>query len=109
MYIVDNNNNNAENYSQYHGPKKLAIKCKCESNNPLVLVDAAIDYEITITIDREANTYCIEGSHDGFLAYEIYINGTRVFEHDPLAPGEGLGALGPPMEHDINIVRQPLP
>jgi len=86
----------------YLGPKKLAVKCRCEATNPLVTSAPAISYTITITIDKTAGTYSIEGSHDGFPAYEIYINGKRVYQHDPLATGDGLGSLFPDEEYDVN-------
>ena len=99
-----------QDYPKYLGFKKLAIKCKSVAINPLVSGSPAIDYYIMITIDRYANTYSISGSHDGFPAYEIYINGTRVYEHDPLATGDGLGSLTPLIgNYTINIVGQPLP
>ena len=99
----------AVGYPKYLGFKKLTIKCICMVRNPLVFGSAFINYYIMLTIDRHANTYSILGNHDGFPAYEIYINGTRVYEHDPLATGEGLWSLLGVGEHVINIVRQPLP
>lgn len=90
-------------------PKKFTIKCRCEANNPLVSDSPAIDYDIDVTIDRSAGTYSIVGIHDGFPAYEIYINGKRVYQHDPLATGEGLDSLFGDGEHEINEIAKPLP
>ena len=90
-------------------PKKFAVKCRCEASNPLVTGSPAISYTINITIDRSTGTYSMEGSHDGFPAYEIYINGKRVYQHDPLATGDDLNSLFPDEEYTINEVAKPLP
>lgn len=89
--------------------KKVAVKCRCEASDPLISGAPAIDYTITITIDKAAGTYSIQGSHDGYPAYEIYINGKRVYEHDPLATGDGIMSLFGTGEYDINVVGKPLP
>jgi hypothetical protein len=90
-------------------PRKFTVKCRCEATNPLASGSPAISYTINITIDKAVGTYSIEGSHDGFPAYEIYINGKRVYQYDPLATGDGLGSLFPDEEYDINEVAKPLP
>ena len=52
----------------------------------------------------------MEDMHDGFLAYEIYINGSRAYARDPsLATTERLVSLMRSGENDIYIVRQHLP
>jgi hypothetical protein len=43
------------------------------------------------------------GTHDGFPSYELYINGTRVYQHDPIPAGEGPGALFPPSDRRVSI------
>ena len=86
----------------YITSKKLAVRCRCEATNPLVSGSPGISYSITITIDKTLGTYSITGTHDGFPAYEIYINGKRVYQHDPLATGDGLGSLGLDEEYDVN-------
>lgn len=62
-----------------------------------------INWEYTITIDTsgEHPTCRIEGQHDGFPAYEVYINGKRIYEYWPGDPPYGFGhvrALFPPMD-----------
>jgi hypothetical protein len=92
-------------WPKWLGDKTIEIKCRSEAINPLVSGAPAISYTFTITIDKSnptSPTYSLVGDHDGFPAYEIYINGKRVHEHDPLATGEGLGSLGPPAEHPVN-------
>jgi hypothetical protein len=66
----------------------------------------------TITIDKTDPAhpiYSLVGNHKGFPAYEVYINHTRVYEHDPLVTGEGLGSLALPMNHPVSKTNQPLP
>ena len=87
--------------------KSIEINCEADSANPLIqlpfgLGPPAINYTLKLTIDRNNNTYSLEGTHDGFPAYEVYINGNRIYEHDPLETGEGLFSLGPPEEHSVN-------
>jgi hypothetical protein len=66
---------------------------------PLVRHLATIDYKFTIVLNvsnPSSITYNIEGSHDGFPNYEVYIDTTRVYEwsHGTQTPG----SLAPPME-----------
>ena len=93
----------------YLGPKQLSVKCRCEGQNPLVSGAPAISYTFTLTFDSATRTYSLVGSHDGFPAYEIYINGKRIYKHDPLATGDGLNSLFPPEEWDVNELAKPLP
>ena len=64
-----------------------------------------IDADITVEIRQEEGEeakYRISGSHDGFPAYELYINGERVYEHDPREAGKGPLDLLPPSD-DISV------
>lgn len=88
--------------TNYTSEKVLEINCRLNSNNPLVTGSPAINYTLKLTINRDSNTYTLTGTHDGFPAYEVYINGKRIYEHDPLETGEGLGSLFPPEEHSVN-------
>lgn len=94
------------------GPRKLSVLCRCNSGNPLVSGAPGIGYTLTIVADYTdpaAPKYSISGSHDGFPAYEVYINGTRVHHYDPYATGEGPGSLGPPEEKTVSIPVTPVP
>jgi hypothetical protein len=100
------------------GDRKIKVRCEVKVGNPLAptLLGNEIDYVFDITIDlTDASNprYSLEGNHDGFPAYEVYIGNKRVFQHDPLATGEGLGSLLDPLEHDVNEttshINQPLP
>jgi hypothetical protein len=94
------------------GDRKLAVKCRCNSGNPLVTGAPGIGYTLTITADYtdlSAPKYSLEGTHDGFPAYEVYINSTRVHHYDPLATGEGPWSLGPPEEKSVSTPATPVP
>jgi hypothetical protein len=40
-----------------------------------------------------------EGEYDGYPWFEVYLNGSPVFFHDPCVTGEGPISLFPPMDH----------
>ena len=42
------------------------------------------------------------GSHDGFPAHELYVNGTLVYSYDPVAAGNDPTNLLPPMDIDVS-------
>jgi hypothetical protein len=61
----------------------------------------AIDYNFTFAFD--ANGQCrVSGTHDGFPAYEVFINGKLRYSYDPRDTNERPESLFPPMEHDID-------
>ncbi len=49
---------------------------------------ADIDWDFTIVVDTSSDikTYSLKGKHDGFPAYEIYINGKPIYTRSP-GPG----------------------
>lgn len=55
-----------------------------------------IDWKIKVTVDSSDPLhpkYSIDGDHDGFPAYEIYIGDQCVYSYDPIPAGEGVTAL----------------
>jgi hypothetical protein len=94
------------------GPRKLEVKCRCDSPNPLVSYAPGIGYTLKITVDytdMTATKYSLEGSHDGFPAFEVYLNRVRVHHYDPLVTGEGPISLGPPEEKSVSQIGNPIP
>jgi hypothetical protein len=81
-----------------------------EAANPLV-TSPAISSDINVFIRKQNGVaqYRVEGSHDGFPAYELYINGTRVYEFDPKARNQTPISLAPPKEWPVNINWQNVP
>lgn len=59
-----------------------------------------IDAELRLLLNpgRGGLFYKLDGKHDGFPAYELYLNGTRIWEFDPVAQGQTPLSLLPPME-----------
>lgn len=45
----------------------------------------------------------IAGDHDGFPAYEIYVDLQTIFQHDPRDHGQGLGSLFPPTDFIVPL------
>jgi hypothetical protein len=94
------------------GNNKVEVKCRCEAVNPLVAGAAAISYTFVFTIDKTdplKPMYSLAGEHDGFPAYEIYINHIRVHHYDPLVTNEGPGSLLPPAEKSMSQIDKALP
>jgi hypothetical protein len=98
------------------GDRKIKVHCVVSAANPLVTGAPAIDYDTNLTVDYTNTSdprYSLEGEHDGFPAYEFYIGDKRIYQHDPLATGEGLLSLYPPLDHDVNEITshldQPIP
>ena len=73
-------------------------------SNPLLTGSPDIDADVSILLRRtssggiEAKAF---GSHDGFPAHEIYVNGNSLYTYDPEAADNGPSALLPP--EDISV------
>lgn len=83
------------------GKNTISVQFVIDIHNELQLFAPHLDYEITFVLvgdDDGDVSYTIFGKHDGFPAYEIYLNGQLVYSHDPIATGNAPVALGPPME-----------
>ncbi len=72
----------------------------------------AIDADITVEISRDEvrpyvyeTSYKVSGTHDGFPAYELYIDNNLVYAYDPILVGKGPIALLPTPEagSDVDI------
>ena len=73
------------------GPNSLEIRFRGTLHNPLVgpsEVLGAIDWDFAMTLDASADPvqWTLNGAHDGFPAYEIYVNGETVYQYDPGVP-----------------------
>jgi len=73
----------------------VRVRLRGGPGNPLVRPHCDIDWNLVLEIhdDGETTTYSLTGSHDGFPAYEMYVNGTAIYTYDPAAAGRGLSAL----------------
>ncbi|MBK7911439.1 RHS repeat-associated core domain-containing protein [Candidatus Pollutiaquabacter sp.] len=94
------------------------------ASNKLAPGAPSIDYYLAVTITPNVNSdgspvldksgnqtfdYKIQGTTDGFPAYELWItdeksgNSYLLFNRTPTQSGEGPGSLFPPMEHQYSI------
>ena len=83
----------------------VTVHLTASVGNPLV-VSPAIDYDVTVVIDFSDisnHRYTVEGTHDGFPNYEVFINEEQVwgYAHGSQTPF----SLFPPMERIIGPVQ----
>ncbi|NEQ37937.1 MAG: S8 family serine peptidase [Okeania sp. SIO3I5] len=88
-------------------PNILRVTFKVKGQNPVAaapLVTPSIDANIIVNIYR-SNTgllyYTLQGNHDGFPAYELYLNGKPAYQYDPAKHGKTPKALFPPEDQKI--------
>ena len=77
------------------GPHEVRVHLFGGAGNPLVFGSCSIDWDLTLTINTAGATpqYTLTGRHDGFPAYEVYVNGTPIYLFDPGPQPYGLGDL----------------
>lgn len=83
------------------GKNRLMCNFVISIHNELQPFAPNLDYEINFDLRGQSDGriyYLANGVHDGFPAYEIYINGNLIYSHDPLAKGQSPLSLAPPME-----------
>jgi hypothetical protein len=71
---------------------------------PLATLAPDIDATLYLHLKVEQNRIkaSLRGSHDGFPAYELYVNGQRVYAYDPVAAGDDPIALMAPEDVDVD-------
>lgn len=59
---------------------QIQVYCGVATSNPLIVFAPAVDmeYEINLTFGSGEIEYELEGCHDGFPSYEVYINGVPI-------------------------------
>ena len=86
---------------------RLLIDAPLAATSQLVeATAAAINAEIMIELEQLPGTvpvYRVGGAHDGFPAYELYINREAAYTHDPVATEKSPLNLFPPMEMSIGL------
>jgi Ca2+-binding RTX toxin-like protein len=84
---------------------EIEVSFHLDGGNPLALPGTPnINADLKIFIRQQEGKkaeYRLEGDHDGFPAYELYINRNRVYEHDPVKRNQGPFSLMPPAEFDF--------
>jgi hypothetical protein len=76
------------------------------AGNPL-LIAPAIDWDLNLTIDTSGSKphWTLTGAHDGFPAYEVYVNGQTIYTYSPGPGPYGFGdilKLFPPLDVSVN-------
>jgi hypothetical protein len=99
--VMRTENNNGDN---------ATINLSGSASNPLVLFAPAIDYNINISImpgqNGESDNVEVKGTHDGFPAYEIWVEsdgkeGKLIYNYTPGNNSTDMLKLYPP--EDVNI------
>jgi hypothetical protein len=67
------------------GAHEVRVRMFGGADNPLVAGSCSIDWDLTLTINTAGSTpqYTLVGTHDGFPAYEVYVNGRSIYTFDP--------------------------
>ncbi|CCF15454.1 hypothetical protein BLGI_3396 [Brevibacillus laterosporus GI-9] len=92
---------------QWSGSNQVKFKVVCSSKNPLVKGAPAIDYEFKVTFKSDGTGF-IEGLHDGFPNYEVYINTSSSLGRNKNViytyghKNESPRALFPPMDKGVS-------
>ena len=84
--------------------KSTVLSLHADGRNPLISVAPAINADLSLFLKREGDVLrCLVcGDHDGFPAYELYVNGVLIYCYDPIAGGKSPTALFPPSDIDVN-------
>lgn len=77
------------------------VRCFGSVSNPLVAGSPAIDWDLTFTFRWGENKvqYTVDGCHDGYPAYEAYLNGSTLFQH---SDNGNPWSLFPPCDHNVH-------
>ena len=86
------------NGSVVRSGSNFRINFQADAKNPLAWYACNINLDLTLSINPSARTCSIQGTHDGFPAYEVYVTansgaGTGVYTYNPVTAGLGPGAL----------------
>jgi len=82
--------------------KTVTVRLFGKAANPLVFLSEELatidwDFEITVTTAGPKPEWRLSGKHDGFPAYEIYINNHPIYLRSP-GPADNTGQLLPPFD-----------
>ncbi|MEE9210473.1 MAG: hypothetical protein V3U23_08460, partial [Kiloniellales bacterium] len=73
-------------------------------NLPLMPISPDIDADLDLYLKVQGGRLMarVEGDHDGFPAYELYVDRSLIYSHDPVAADQTPLSLLPPKEFDVN-------
>lgn len=94
--VAQHNDRNSSGRVYTYGKWDIEAKFVAKISNKLRTFAPFLDYQISVRLrgfDDGTLSYKVSGSHDGFPAYEMYLNGTAVHLYDPVASGRTPDAL----------------
>ncbi|HET6484283.1 MAG TPA: DUF3238 domain-containing protein [Actinoplanes sp.] len=86
--------------------KNVRVTFQVNGTNPLEPLAPAIDCRLDLLIAATgvpAFTYSLVGSHDGFPAYELYLQQRLVYSFNPVQAGTSPLSLGDPSGVPVNV------
>lgn len=86
--------------------KNIRVSFRVNGTNPLEELAPAIDCQLDLVVSATgvpAFTYSLTGTHDGFPAYELYLQQRLVYSFDPVAEGTSPLSLGDPNSVQVAI------
>lgn len=86
--------------------KTVRVTFRVNGTNPLEPLAPAIDCRLDLVVAATgvpAFTYSVTGSHDGFPAYELYLQQRLIHSFDPVQAGTSPLSLGDPNGVQVNI------
>ncbi len=80
--------------------KSTVFSMHVDGSNPLIKVAPAINADLNLFLKRQGSVLSclVRGDHDGFPAYELYVNGVQIYCYDPIARGSHPKSLFPPSD-----------
>lgn len=86
-------------------PSDVQLYLKVNGSNPLQSGAPAINADLVLKMKVYNGQlwFALSGSHDGFPAYELYLDECRVFDHDPETDIQSPWSLFPPSEYKPNM------
>jgi hypothetical protein len=84
----------------------LRVRLDASASNPLEPLAPAADLELDVVLDildGQVLAYEIDGAHDGYPAYELYLDDHQLYTFDANEHGNGPVAMFPPMDVDVHI------
>src|SRR5690606_26636885 len=84
----------------------LEINFHVAGQNSLEFFAPDINCDLKVSLVRHGSniSYNVKGQHDGFPAYELYIERRRVYAYDPVAANADPLALFPPAEITVDVL-----
>ena len=86
-----------------------SVRLYASGGIPLVTMSPNIDCDLTVSFHGapESPAVTVTGNHDGFPAYEVYVDERLVYSHDPEAAGQTPLSLFPPAEFEVDTTVEP--